>query len=210
MNIGQGTGLFLLDQRTIFQSVGTVASLAFGCSLLALVTVAFRIPVSLAQSIDFSVYNKVQAAYVYKIASLVSWPMDADASTFTICIIEPDGELSSDLRVMAEGRFIREMPIIVLDFNLNELRSISLQQRGCKMIYVNLDVADELLDTISASDKSGMPLLWVASPAVTSSSKALFVLVLEDGKIVIYLNKSLLADSQLVIAPPLLSVAKPR
>lgn len=199
----------MIRQRMII--IGTRAVwLQLGVSVILHLLNAFMLFVSSSvQAVDYSAYNKLQAAYIYKIASFVTWPADAHSSRFTICILEADESLSSGLRTAIAGRAIGQAPITVLSLTLNQLRQTPLQQHECKMVYLNQKAKQD--DIASWSEhNSHVPVLWVSSPEVSAPPGVLFELELEAEKIVIYINKNELGSSQLVVAPPLLSVARPR
>ncbi|AUM13812.1 hypothetical protein Kalk_15860 [Ketobacter alkanivorans] len=203
-------GSFLWQRKAINQCVGVVV---LGASLnLARVVLFYAMPLSAyaAQSIDFSAYNKLQAAYIYKIASLVSWPQGIEASSFTICVLDADGVLSGALRRATSDRTIKNIPISVIRLGVDDLNTSSFSSKDCHMVYINQDVTVAEEEYGPAFEELGRDVLWVASPLVNSPSVSLFDLVLEEDKIVIYINTERMAASHFVVASPLLYFAKPR
>jgi|GEM_PF-1655592 len=203
-------GSFLRQRKAINRCIGVVI---LGASLnLARIVLLYAVPLSAfaAQSIDFSAYNKLQAAYIYKIAGLVSWPQGIAASSFTICVLDADGVLSGALRQATSERMIKGIPVSVIRLGLDDLSASSLSRKNCHMVYINQDVTVAEEEYSQALEESGRAVLWVASPLVSSPSISLFDLVLEEDKIVIYVDAERLAASHFVVASPLLYFAKPR
>lgn len=160
-----------------------------------------------SQSIDSAAYNKVQAAYVFKIASYVSWPRSGSSKNFSICILDAGEELFAVMSKSIEGRDIGGQPIVVFRYTLDQWMQAPAHQRICRIVYVNQEMKSALDTTVN---HDGEPELWVASPMIAAPDGVLFELALEEGRIAIYVNRDLLAHSRLTVAAPLLSVARPR
>jgi hypothetical protein len=168
-------------------------------------------PQVLAQPTDLSAYNRLQAAYIFKIANYVAWPNDQSFSDFSICVVEDDSALSLFLRDAIGKRKIGKRDIQVISLTTSEFysaaESLGLQ---CQMVYLNQEVSPEALAPKLKQMEAKPAILWVASPNITTLPGVLFDLVVENGRIVIYINKVELSQSGLSISAALLSVARPR
>lgn len=160
-----------------------------------------------SQTIDSAAYNRVQAAYIFKIASYVSWPPSSSSKDFSICILDAGEQLFAVMSKSTEGRVIGGQPIVVFRYTLNQWMQTPPQQRICHIVYLNQEMKSALDTSVN---HGGEAELWVASPEITAPDGVLFVLALEGGRIAIYVNKDQLAHSPLTVAAPLLSVARPR
>lgn len=165
--------------------------------------------VDAAQPVETIAYNKVQAAYIYKIASFVTWP-DPLASPFIICIVGKDEALAAVLRQATTSRNIQKLPVDVLNFPLSALAAAGTALKSCQLIYWLDQPAAGNLDMVRGAGDTDGSVLWISAPEVQTEGNAMFELEVEDGRIVIYINRKRLSASKLVVAPPLLSVARPR
>lgn len=165
--------------------------------------------VDAAQPVETIAYNKVQAAYIYKIASFVTWP-DPLASPFIICIVGKDEALATVLRQATTSRNIQKLPVDVLNFPLSTLAAARSQLKSCQLVYWLDQPAAGNLDMVRSEGNRDGSVLWISAPEVQTEGNAMFELEVEDGRIVIYINRKRLSASKLVVAPPLLSVARPR
>lgn len=167
------------------------------------------VPFSFAQPVENIAYNKVQAAYIYKIANFVTWP-DSVASSFIICIVGKNDSLASILRQATSSRSIQKRPVDVLSFPLSAMVSNEPELRGCQLVYWVDRPAEGNLEALLTALNGGNNMLFISAPDVQMDGNAMFELEVEDGRIVIYINRKRLSTSKLVVAAPLLSVAKPR
>ncbi|RLT94780.1 YfiR family protein [Ketobacter sp.] len=163
-----------------------------------------------AQPVESAAYNKVQAAYIYKIASYVTWPDAGSESAFTICIVEQGEALAKVLREATASRNIQQLPVNVLSFSNHAPPPAASEFRHCRLVYLYQPPAGKTLAWLQSLAEGEASVLWIASPEVEADSHALFALEIERGRMVIYLNRERLSASDLVVAAPLLSVARPR
>ncbi|MEE2729608.1 MAG: YfiR family protein [Pseudomonadota bacterium] len=163
-----------------------------------------------AQSIESAAYNQVQAAYIYKIASYVTWPDPVGEPSFTICIIEQGQVLAEVLRQATARRNIQQMPVSVLSFSGHSPPAAATEFKHCQLVYLYQPPAAKTLAGLQRLVQDDASVLWITSPEVEADSHALFALEIEGGRMVIYINRERLSVSDLVVAAPLLSVARPR
>lgn len=153
-----------------------------------------------AQEIDEVRFINLQAAYLYNIAKLIKWPNLESQEAFNMCL--PDGAndtLYQSLQTGVDKRRIQDKPIVV-----KRTRSLS----GCHLVYL---VGQ--LDSLTSDAQSHLQdayMLRIASPTVEDNPYALVSLVLEEGRIALYINGNELSRSELTINPALLSIARPR
>lgn len=162
-----------------------------------------------AQPVENLAYNKVQAAYIYKIANFVTWP-DSLASSFIICIVGKNDSLASILRQATSSRSIQKRPVDVLSFPLSVMASNGAELKGCQLIYWLDKPPGSNIEALLSALNGSNNMLFISAPEVQMDGNALFELEVEEGRIVIYINRKRLSASKLVVAPPLLSVARPR
>ncbi|HAG92511.1 MAG: hypothetical protein CMK83_08510 [Pseudomonadales bacterium] len=161
-----------------------------------------------AQVIDKLTYNEVQAAYIYKIASLVSWPDGTHFEHFTVCVVEPAEEVSRFIRDAVGKRTINGLPVVVIQLSADRLVSAA-DFSPCQLVYLLEPVHNQAIPDV-AEQPHGTPVIWVSAPSVQANGTALFELALEGRRLVIYVNREQLRSSGLQVAAPLLSVARPR
>lgn len=167
------------------------------------------ISVTYSQPVETIAYNKVQAAYIYKIANFVTWP-DSIASSFIICTVGKGDALAAVLRQATASRSIQKRPVNVLSFPVSALASNDGELKECQLIYWLDKPAGGDWEAMLTALNGSNTMLFISAPDVQMDGNALFELEVEDGRIVIYINRKRLSASSLVVAPPLLSVARPR
>jgi len=161
-----------------------------------------------AQAVDNSTYNKVQAAYIYKIANFVSWPTGLDSEHFNICILESNGNLASFIRDAIGNRTVNQLPVVVAQISAEYLLS-STDLPPCHLVYLLQPLTAEIIHSVN-HNSSNRPVLWVTAPEVDGRGTVLFELVREGARMLIYVNREQLDSSELLVESALLSVARPR
>ena len=136
---------------------------------------------ALAQPLESAAYNKVQAAYIYKIANFVTWPDSELDSVFTICIVEKSESLAVVLRQATSSRNIQKLPVKVLSFSLTQLETVSPDVRQCRLIYLHDQLESKTMDSLHSAAVEDDPVLWISSPEVQADGSALFELEVEGG-----------------------------
>lgn len=180
---------------------------AFRIGGMLLVSICVALNVS-AQAVDNSNYNKVQAAYIYKIANFVSWPNGIDSENFNICVLEPNDNVTPFIRDAIGSRTINQLPVVVAQINTDYLLSNS-EIPPCHLVYLLQPLTAEVILGVNNKNDS-RPVLWVTAPEVDAQGSVLFELVLEGPRMVIFVNREQLDSSNLLVESALLSVARPR
>jgi hypothetical protein len=163
-----------------------------------------------SQPIDEHRFLNLQAAYIYNITKFVQWPDLQAAERFEICLLGSGMEsLKQSLSVGVSERRIQDKQIDVIWLNdPQQTQEIgAAERRVCHLVYL-ADIPE--LDWESTELFSDNQVLRIQAPGSDSSGRALVDLVLEKGKIALYLNGEELARSSLSVSPALLNIAKRR
>lgn len=168
--------------------------------LVCTVCSAVRAVPGYAQEIDEIRFINLQAAYLYNIAKLIKWPNLDNQEAFVMCLPDDANDtLYQSLQTGVDKRRIQDKPIVVK-------RTHTLG--GCHLVYLV-----GKLDALASESQSHLQdayMLRIAAPTVEDNPYALVSMVLEEGRIALYINGNELSRSELTINPALLSIARPR
>lgn len=161
-----------------------------------------------SQPIDFSLYNDLQAAYIFNIAKFIDWPAASGPKEFKLCILDDDKALFELLQEKVGSKTIKNQKISVA--HISSVAKPESIQGECHMVYINRNIGKEVIPAARKMNDGVHSIIWVSSPKAGSGDGALIELELENKRMVIYVNKAELERAQFKVRSSLLSVSRLR
>lgn len=160
--------------------------------------------------LDPEKFATVQAAYIYNLSRFVQWP-DLPTSSFHICLIGNAQQLLlQQLQQGIKGKTIHTLPVeialIAPELLHTDPNGQQLQQ--CQVLYLTQD--PEQYGFAALPQLTAQHVLRIGSPDLPRNSYSQVDLVLENNRILLYLNSQSLQQSGLQVNPALLSIARQR
>lgn len=160
-----------------------------------------------AEQVDAAKIAKVKAAYIYNFAKFVHWPEKAFASAESPFVIGVFGAnpFGHSLDDAVRGRTTGHRRFSILQINPQD-RNWRADVQSCHILYVAYAESsriDALLETVES-----LPVLLVGEGEQFARYHGSIGFSLEDGRVVLYINRTAADSAGLKVGADLLGIAR--
>lgn len=197
------------DRRMRLHAAGGIGAIAL-CLLIARLGAATT---PLEQDVDEQRAARVKAAYLYNFVKFVKWPDDAyhgDEDPIVIGVLgkDPFGDVL-DRSVRAKKVGNRSITVRRIepprDSSAGDHDALHDAVTRCHLLYISPSETDSFAETLESIGTSSV--LTVSDIESFASSGGMIEFVLDDGRIVLHINRRVAETARLRMSSKLLSLA---